>query len=152
MWDQKYVKRPRHIYGLFFGRAVYVGQSVNLVRRRGEHRRAWPKRFTFVKLDTVRGTFADAEVAEQAWRCLAHNQGYAILAHAGDLTVRVNPHRRRTGKVQVYLDRCRWPRKLRRWHTWWAQVLAWGMGAGVAWLAWHGAEDAWHRVWGHWPW
>lgn len=144
--DQKYHARPRHIYGLFFGKALYVGQTVDLARRRKEHQRAWDQSFRFVKLDTVRGTFAAAEVAEQAWRCLGSQQGYAILAHAGNMQVRVNPHRRRDRFVQAYMKRCRWPKKLRRWHAWWAYGFATAVGLGVLALAWHGGEAAWQQI------
>lgn len=120
--DERHRVRVRHLYGVFFkGTDVYVGQSVDLRRREREHRKAWPRSFRFVKLGSIRGTYADAEIAEQAWRCLATRQGHTILAIQGDMSVRVNPHIRRTREVNAFMRQLRWPKHLRahrRWRRW----------------------------------
>ena len=64
--NQKYLPRPRHLYGLFFDNGCcYVGQTVDLKQREQQHRSArggWQgRRFSFVPLSSMTGTQADAE-------------------------------------------------------------------------------------------
>jgi hypothetical protein len=134
--DERHLSRVRHIYGVFFaGTDVYVGQSVDLRRRESEHRKAWRYRFRFIKLDSLRGTFADAENAEQAWRCLAQQKGHTILAHQGNRAVHVNPDRRRTAPVQALMSKRRWPKHLRVHGGWQGKVGAATIVGGVLWWA-----------------
>lgn len=128
-------RRVRYIYGLFFSDGnAYIGQTVSLSRRHREHRKSWPSRFRIVRLDRLRGTYADAEIAEQAWRCLAVEQGRTILAFQGDASVQVNPNLRRTEKVQAYISRKKWPKRLVPWFPWFrlfstliGALLIWGV-------------------------
>lgn len=112
--DQAYQKRIRYIYALLFrGGRVYVGQSVDLRQRASQHRRLWKQSFKMVRLDRIKGTRKEGEVAEQAWRCLAYQAGCRILALEGDFKVQVNPHRRRDRTVDAFMRGKRWPRRWR---------------------------------------
>jgi predicted GIY-YIG superfamily endonuclease len=153
--DERHRARFRHIYGVFFkGTDVYVGQTVDLRRREREHRQAWASRFRFVRLDTLYGTYAEAEVAEQAWRCLANRKGHTILALQGDRSVRVDPHRRRTRAVQAFMGTRRWPRHLKDRRRSRA-ALALAVGAAAATSPWWGPDSLrrlLHQVPGLHPW
>ena len=82
---EKYQARERHLYALRFpGRRVYIGQTVDLRRRAYQHRRAWAEPFEMLSLSTMRGTEAEAEDWEYAWRHVARRAGFTVLAKSRD--------------------------------------------------------------------
>ncbi len=86
--DQKYRARERHIYALVFeDNRVYIGQSVDIKRREGQHK-AWSggwntNKFRVVPLDTMTGTYAQAEEYEYAWRYKAMRAGFKVYGKPG---------------------------------------------------------------------
>jgi len=89
--DQKYHARERHLYALKFkSGAVYIGQTVNMERRRKEHESiagGWPSAFEFQHLSTIQGTQLDAEDHERAWRYVAASRGHRIFAKPPGIVV-----------------------------------------------------------------
>lgn len=89
--DQKYHTRERHLYALKFkSGAVYIGQTVNMERRRKEHESiagGWPSAFEFQHLSTIQGTQLDAEDHERAWRYVAASRGHRIFAKPPGIVV-----------------------------------------------------------------
>jgi len=91
--NQKYLPRPRHLYGLFFDNGCcYVGQTVDLKQREQQHRSArggWQgRRFSLVPLSSMTGTQADAELHEYAWRYKAFQKGWLIYSKPPGLVIR----------------------------------------------------------------
>ncbi|ENB4166117.1 GIY-YIG nuclease family protein [Stenotrophomonas maltophilia] len=91
--NQKYLPRPRHLYGLFFDNGCcYVGQTVDLKQREQQHRSArggWQgRRFSFVPLSSMTGTQADAEAHEYAWRYKAFQHGWRIYSKPPGILIR----------------------------------------------------------------
>ena len=67
----------RTLYALVFDeeRAVYIGQSIAPKRRRQQHASkagGWLRPFRMLTLETMEGTFAQAEEREYVWRWVAH--------------------------------------------------------------------------------
>ncbi len=111
--NQKYLTRPRHLYGLFFDNGCcYVGQTVDLRQREQQHRSArggWQgRRFSFVPLSSMTGTQADAEAHEYAWRYKAFQQGWRIYAKPPGVLIR-DPRRRTTWEIKHLANGLVWP-------------------------------------------
>lgn len=111
--NQKYLSRPRHLYGLFFDNGCcYVGQTVDLKQREQQHRSArggWQgRRFSFVPLSSMTGTQANAEAHEYAWRYKAFQHGWRIYSKPPGLIIR-NPRRRTTGHMKSLAAGYTWP-------------------------------------------
>lgn len=111
--NQKYLPRPRHLYGLFFDNGCcYVGQTVDLKQREQQHRSArggWQgRRFSFVPLSSMTGTQADAEAHEYAWRYKAFQHGWRIYSKPPGILIR-DPRRRTTGYVKSLAAGYAWP-------------------------------------------
>ena len=89
--DQKYHARERHLYALKFkSGAVYIGQTVNMERRRKEHESiagGWPSAFEFQHLSTIQGTQLEAEDHERAWRYVAASHGDQIFGKPPGIVV-----------------------------------------------------------------
>lgn len=89
--DQKYHARERHLYALKFkSGAVYIGQTVDMERRRKEHESiagGWPRAFEFQHLSTIQGTQLEAEDHERAWRYVAASHGHQIFAKPPGIVV-----------------------------------------------------------------
>jgi predicted GIY-YIG superfamily endonuclease len=108
---QKYFKRKRFIYGLFFAHgAVYIGQSVDPSRRHKEHLRpegGWGgAQFRMRVLYEFTGTESDGQHYEQSYRLLAVRKGYKIY---GLPLVYVDPWRRATIMQRGDSLRLKWP-------------------------------------------
>ena len=108
----------RTLYALVFDdeRAVYIGQSINPNRRRLQHaskQGGWLRPFRMLTLETMTGTFAQAEEREYVWRWVAHLKGYAVYVQPPN--VRVNLGRR----MGLF-------RRLEAWRTWF--VVGWPKG------------------------
>lgn len=111
--NQKYLPRPRHLYGLFFENGCcYVGQTVDLKQREQQHRSArggWHgRRFSFVPLSSMTGTQADAELHEYAWRYKAFQKGWRIYSKPPGLVIR-DPRRRTTAYMKSLAAGYTWP-------------------------------------------
>ncbi|MGV7183824.1 GIY-YIG nuclease family protein [Xanthomonas axonopodis] len=111
--DEKYHQRDRHLYALIFNRsnAVYIGQTVSLARRQGEHQAVaggWPCSFEFLHLSTIRGTKEEAEDHERAWRYVAASQGHRIYAKPPGIVV--NCRRNQTRQSLQIAKKLHWPR------------------------------------------
>ncbi|WP_141696979.1 GIY-YIG nuclease family protein [Xanthomonas translucens] len=111
--NQKYLPRPRHLYGLFFNNGCcYVGQTVDLKQREQQHRSprgGWQgKTFSFVPLSSMTGTQADAELHEYAWRYKAFKQGWRIYAKPPGQLIR-NPLARTTALMKSLAAGYTWP-------------------------------------------
>ncbi|WP_165424345.1 GIY-YIG nuclease family protein [Pseudoxanthomonas winnipegensis] len=109
---KKNLVEERHIYCLIFdNKHMYVGQTDDLKRREQEHRRPsgkWGnKKFEFVHLSTLEGTFYDAEDHEYAWRYAAQIRNWKIYGSPPNQVVnsatRMNPRRHRICK------KCKFP-------------------------------------------
>ena len=136
MRDQAYRSRTRHLYALLFksGRA-YIGQTVDLRRRHGEHGKSWTEPFDMIHLGDCNGTLADAEESEYAWRFVGQQAGWTIVARdRANNTFIVNANNRMTPDRYKTAAQCKWPRKHRR-NTW---ALPWWM----QWAVWQGAALA----------
>lgn len=125
---EKYRTRLRHLYALeFAGRRVYIGQTVDPHRRAQQHQHAWSEPFTMTLLDSMRGTEAQAEEYEYAWRYIAHRAGFTVLARApaGDPFVVRDPATRMTSGRYILARSRHWPRAGRsRTHRWAVTALA----------------------------
>ncbi|MEB2183818.1 GIY-YIG nuclease family protein [Xanthomonas campestris pv. campestris] len=111
--NQKYLPRPRHLYGLFFNNGCcYVGQTVELKQREQQHRSprgGWQgKPFSFVPLGVTTGTQADAELHEYAWRYKAFHKGWRIYAKPPGVLIR-DPRRRTTWEMKNLAHGFVWP-------------------------------------------
>lgn len=89
--------KTRHLHALVFDSegAVYVGQSTDMKRRAQQHassRGGWLRPFRVIRLETIEGTFAQAEEREYIWRWVAHLKGYTVYVQPPN--VRVNLGRR----------------------------------------------------------
>ena len=114
--SEKKRSRTRHIYALLFANnCCYVGQSVNLLRRKSQHshrRGNWNnQKFTMIELDRVKGAYADAEDLECAWRCCAQRNGWTIYGIPPNIVV--DPTRKLNRKRSQLLQRCVWPKRHR---------------------------------------
>jgi len=103
-------RKQRHLYALVFDseRAVYVGQSTDIKRRAQQHastRGGWLRPFRVVHLETIEGTFAQAEEREYVWRWVAHIKGYTVYVQPPNVRVNLG---RRMGLL----------RRLEAWRTW----------------------------------
>jgi predicted GIY-YIG superfamily endonuclease len=101
--------RPRHLYALVFEseRAVYVGQSIDPKRRYQQHAATgggWLRTFRMVGLETIEGTFAQAEVREYVWRWVAHTKGWTVYVQPPNVVVNLG-------------RRMPWWRRLEAWRT-----------------------------------
>lgn len=89
--DQKYHARERHLYALKFkSGAVYIGQTVDMERRRKEHESiagGWPSAFEFQHLSTIQGTQLEVEDHERAWRYVAAAHGHQIYGKPPGIVV-----------------------------------------------------------------
>lgn len=108
--------RIRYIYALLFANnCCYVGQSVDLKRRLGQHTHRkgnWQQqKFTMIQLDRIKGTYADAEDLECAWRCCAQRNGWTIYGLPPNIVV--DPSRKLNRRRSQLLQRCVWPHKHR---------------------------------------
>lgn len=63
-----------------------------------------------VKLETIEGTYAEAEDREYVWRWVAHTKGWMVYVQPPNIRVRL--HRRMT-----------WRRRMEAWRTRW--VMGW---------------------------
>lgn len=129
--NQKYLSRPRHLYGLFFDNGCcYVGQTVDLKQREQQHRSArggWQgRRFSFVPLSSMTGTQADAEAHEYAWRYKAFQKGWRIYSKPPGILIR-DPSRRTTGYVKSLAAGYAWPEAVPRRSAGAPSSLAWGL-------------------------
>ena len=102
-------RRTRYLYALVFDaeRAVYIGQTVAPRQRASQHRTArggWLRPHRMVVLETIEGTYADAEEREYVWRWVAHTAGWTVYVQPPNLVV--NLGRRMT-----------WWRRLEAWRT-----------------------------------
>lgn len=122
---QKYHRRQRFLYALLWngGSRVYVGQTVDTVRREQQHRKAWSQPFVFRVLGSMEGTQSQGEDWEYAWRLVAWRAGCEVVAKTVGgtaFTVR-NPRRRMNALRYQIATRCKWPivgeRKRVRWGT-----------------------------------
>ena len=109
---QKYYKRRRYIYGLFFPTgAVYIGQSVDPMRRTKEHLSpggGWHgAQFRMRVLHEFKGTESDGQHLEGAYRLIAVRKGFKVygLPH-----VFVNPFRRATIYQRAAALHLPWPK------------------------------------------
>jgi len=121
--DEKYHQRDRHLYALIFHRsnAVYIGQTVSLARRHGEHRAiggGWPSKFEFLHLSMIHGTKEEAEDHERAWRYVAASQGHRIYAKPPGIVV--NCRRNQTRQSLQLAKHLRWPLKRK---SFWSALL-----------------------------
>ena len=109
--DQKYHARERHLYALKFkDGAVYIGQTVDMERRRKEHESiagGWPSAFEFQHLSTIQGTQLDAEDHERAWRYVAASRGHRIFAKPPGIVV--DCRRQQTPNSLKLSKTIRWP-------------------------------------------
>lgn len=109
--DQKYHTRERHLYALKFkDGAVYIGQTVDMERRRKEHESiagGWPSAFEFQHLSTIQGTQLDAEDHERAWRYVAASRGHRIFAKPPGIVV--DCRRQQTPNSLKLSKTIRWP-------------------------------------------
>lgn len=84
-WDNE--RKPRAIYLLAFARLrVYVGQSVDPVRRVKAHRRpgsGWAEPFQSLIVQRIHGTELEAVDLEYAWRWCAHINGWTPIDSKG---------------------------------------------------------------------
>lgn len=135
--SQAYHAHKRIIYGLMWPEAkrCYVGQTVDMDRRRKEHQRAWAKPFTMIKLGEMTGTRAQGEDHEFAWRYRCAESGWTPIAKtkAGEVFVS-RPHRHMTPARMAIARRCKWPaayRVNRAALPWWFQWMFW-QGAALA--------------------
>jgi len=122
MSRQKYTPRKRYLYALIFDRKrVYIGQSIDLGRRYREHSRDWCWPFHLVPLGSIRGTYADAEEYEYAWRYRAGREGFRVLGKSQDNSdiYEIDPRRRMNHDRYRIASTLRWPeehrRRVRRW-------------------------------------
>lgn len=111
--NQKYLPRPRHLYGLFFNNGCcYVGQTVDLKQREQQHRSSrggWQGQpFSFVPLSSMTGTQADAELHEYAWRYKAFQKGWRIYSKPPGILIR-DPRRRMTWHMKSLAHGFAWP-------------------------------------------
>lgn len=111
--NQKYLPRPRHLYGLFFENGCcYVGQTVDLKQREQQHRSprgGWQgRRFSFVPLSSMTGTQADAEAHEYAWRYKAFQKGWRIYSKPPGILIQ-DPRRRMTWHMKSLAHGFTWP-------------------------------------------
>ena len=95
--SQKYYKRTRYLYALFFDheRAVYIGQSVDLKKRWAQHRSAagkWNRHFRPVELASYEMTQHEAERMEELWGCKAAQMGWRVYGLPPGIVI--NPYRR----------------------------------------------------------
>lgn len=132
---QAYHPHKRIIYGLMWPetRRCYVGQTVDMERRRKEHQRAWATPFTMVAFETMTGTRADGEDHEFAWRYRCLESGWTPLAKtkAGEVFVS-KPHRHMTPQRMAIAQRCQWPKAYRVNKAalpWWVRWLFWQTAA-----------------------
>ncbi len=109
---QKYYKRRRYIYGLFFPHgAVYIGQSVDPMKRTKAHLSpagGWGgAQFRMRVLYEFAGTESDGQHYEQAYRLVAVRKGFKVygLPH-----VYVDPYRRATIYQRGDALRLKWPK------------------------------------------
>lgn len=115
-FSEKRQRRIRHIYALLFSNnCCYIGQSVNLNRRLAQHKHRngkWGRqKFYMVRLDKIKGTYADGEDLECAWRCCAQRQGWTIYGLPPNIVV--DPLRKLNSKRSKLMRACVWPRKHR---------------------------------------
>lgn len=115
--SEKRQRRTRYIYALLFSNnCCYIGQSVDLSRRLAQHKHRngkWGRqKFYMVRLDKIKGTYADAEDLECAWRCCAQRQGWTIYGLPPNIVV--DPSRKLNSRRSGLLRKCVWPRKHRR--------------------------------------
>ena len=102
--------KTRHLYALVFDSegAVYVGQSTDVKRRDQQHassRGGWLRPFRVIHLETIEGTFAQAEEREYVWRWVAHLKGYTVYVQPPNVRVNLG---RRMGLLM----------RLEAWRTW----------------------------------
>lgn len=95
--SQKYHKRTRYLYALFFDneQAVYIGQSVDLKKRWQQHRSKtgkWNRYFRPVELASYNMTQNEAEHMEELWRCKAVQSGWRVFGLPPGILI--NPYRR----------------------------------------------------------
>ena len=85
-WDDSI--KPRYIYLLAFDdRRVYVGQSVEPLRRIKAHRRpssGWRDSFLPIVVSRTDGSEVDAVDLEYAWRWCAHLSGWTPIDSRGE--------------------------------------------------------------------
>lgn len=95
--SQKYHKRTRYLYALFFDneQAVYIGQSVDLKKRWAQHRSKagkWNRYFRPIELASYDMTQHEAEHMEELWRCKAVQSGWRVFGLPPGILI--NPYRR----------------------------------------------------------
>ncbi|BFI96282.1 MAG: hypothetical protein RSP_17920 [Rhodanobacter sp.] len=134
---QRHHKHTRHLYGLLWHptRQCYIGQTVDMERRRKEHARAWSNPFEMIHLETMEGTQLDAEDHEYAWRFRCSESGWVPLGKTREGKVFViQPRKRMTPARHAIAQRCRWPKRYRINRAalpWWFQWMFW-QGAALA--------------------
>lgn len=106
-WDNEV--RQRYIYLLAFNdRRVYVGSSIEPIRRIKAHRRSssgWKEPFSPVVVDSCHGDQCGAVFREYAWRWAAYLNGWMPITSQGfpfELTAFKDPAKR-------YGEACIWP-------------------------------------------
>ena len=111
-WIRKshFQRKTRHLYALVFDneRAVYVGQTVNMKQRGQQHAApsgGWLRDFRMIRLETITGTYMDAEQREFVWRWVAHLKGYQVYVLPPNVRVNLG---RKMGTL----------RRLEAWRTW----------------------------------
>ena len=104
--EERYKDRQRFIYALIFkDKHCYVGQTVDLERRKQEHKGSsggWKEPFEMIQLDIMQGTRQEAEDFEYAWRYTAQRKGWRIIGKPPKLLVdstrHMTVHRHRIAK------------------------------------------------------
>lgn len=89
-------------------RAVYVGQSVDVRRRRSQHASksgGWLRPFELLTLETIDGTYDQAVVREYVWRWIAHLKGFTVYVEPPNLQAKL-------------ARRMPWWRRMEAWRTW----------------------------------
>lgn len=133
--SEKYHPRDRHLYALLFpGEDCYIGQTVDLARRKAEHiseRGGWLcADFTMIHLGTIHGTHSMAEDYEFAWRYKAAKAGWTIVGRPPRLVV--NPHRRMNFRRYWIALGLRWPWRHRLcWPGWLIGMICMGLATST---------------------
>ena len=132
---RKYQPLPRTIYALAWKgqRKCYIGQSLDMKRRWGEHKRSgdWETlgEFEVQSLGEYKVTELEACEWEYAWRICAHLNGWKVIGGVGDTgPYVVNPNKRTNSHRQNLTRYCRWPLDTFGWRhyrlkSWWSGPL-----------------------------
>jgi predicted GIY-YIG superfamily endonuclease len=127
--SQKYHARERHLYALLFASGkAYIGQTIDLCRRKREHARSWSEPFEMIQLGTMWGTQEQGEDHEYAWRYRAAMSGYTVLGKTWDGSIFVvRPLKRMNAKRRAIARQCRWPvhAQRSRWLGFFRRLLGW---------------------------